>query len=464
MLSAQVTPGVMQQMRGFGRLLEAVNVKYKREMVERKKLHNIIQELKGNIRVYCRCRPISSAELERGATDATAFGDLDDVAIFSPDGTKKSFEFDRTFDQSSTQEAVFEDTLPLMQSVLDGFNVCIFAYGQTGSGKTFTMQGPDENPGVNIRSLQKLFTLVSEKGDDFEFEMGIAIFEIYCDQLRDLLVKDSPDLKIRQDKRNGRVHNFVDGLSQRVVASVDDVNQTIALANSNRSTASTNMNAYSSRSHLIMTVEVATIDKLSNKRTQAALHMIDLAGSERVGRSGVQGQALKEAQFINQSLAALGNTLSALGRKDGHVPYRDSKLTHSLADALGGNSKVLMFCNISPSSDNVSETLSSLQFATRARAVELGKATANVSGSDKPPAELADEDEAPAAAAPAAASKGRTSSAAARPSTKLPAAKAAGRAAPAAAAAGRAKPSPRATTTTPRASLGARKPAVAGRK
>jgi kinesin family protein C2/C3 len=159
---------------------------------------------------------------------------------------------------------------------------------------------------------------------------------------------------VKQEKRGTRVHNYVDGLSTRVVTSVDDVVNTIDLANNNRSTASTNMNLYSSRSHLIMTVDMATIDKLSNKRTQSALHMVDLAGSERVGRSGVQGQALKEAQFINQSLSSLGNVLSSLGRKDNHVPYRDSKLTHVLADALGGNSKVLMFCNVSPSSDNVS--------------------------------------------------------------------------------------------------------------
>jgi len=336
--------------------------------------------------------------------------------------------------------------------VLDGYNVCIFAYGQTGSGKTFTMQGSKTQPGVNVRALTNLFTLVSDKGEDYMFEMSIAIFEIYCDQIRDLLISNSPSLNIRQEKRDGRVHNYIDGLSQRVVASVDDVNSTIATANENRSTASTNMNEYSSRSHLIMTVDVATIDKLSNKRTQAALHMIDLAGSERVGRSGVQGQALKEAQFINQSLAALGNTLSALGRKDNHVPYRDSKLTHALADALGGNSKVLMFCNVSPSSDNVLETLSSLSFATRTRAVELGKATANVSsqkagGDDAPDGE--DDvggEEAPAKkAAPAPAKPGmklpvKPAAPAARGVTKPSAAAPAAKAAPSP----RATPSPRA--------------------
>lgn len=395
-----------------GQLDDAMK-KYRKEAKERKKLYNEIQELKGNIRVYCRCRPISNAEMTRGATDATTFGDLDDITIFCENGQKKSFEFDRTFDQDSTQEKVFEDTLPLMQSVLDGFNVCIFAYGQTGSGKTFTMQGSIQNPGVNLRALTNLFQLVADKGDDYLFEMGISIFEIYCDTIRDLLETSRGALNIRQEKRGTRVHNYVDGLSQRVVASVDDVINTIKLANDNRSTASTNMNEYSSRSHLIMTVDVATIDKLSDKRTQSALHMIDLAGSERVGRSGVQGQALKEAQFINQSLAALGNTLSALGRKDNHVPYRDSKLTHALADALGGNSKVLMFCNVSPSSDNVQETLSSLQFATRARAVELGKATANVSKGDNVPAELIDDEEEapkPKATAPAITAPAKTAS------------------------------------------------------
>lgn len=452
--------------------------KYRKEAKERKKLYNEIQELKGNIRVYCRCRPLSNAEMERGASDATAFGDLDDITIFSENGQKKTFEFDRTFDQTSTQEKVFEDTLPLMQSVLDGYNVCIFAYGQTGSGKTFTMQGNQAHPGVNVRALTNLFDLVADKGDDYIFEMSISIFEIYCDQIRDLLISNSAPLSIRQEKRDGRVHNYIDGISQRVVGSVDDVQNTILIANDNRSTASTNMNEYSSRSHLIMTVDVCTIDKLSNKRTQASLHMIDLAGSERVGRSGVQGQALKEAQFINQSLAALGNTLSALGRKDNHVPYRDSKLTHALADALGGNSKVLMFCNVSPSSDNVQETLSSLAFATRARAVELGKATANVSkpaaGDDAPDGEEdvdgGDKEAAPAKkpAAPAkpTISKLPTKPAApAKPSltkTAAPAKAAAPAPSPRAAPSPRVAPSPRTTTAAPAAAAAAAKKPIGG--
>eukprot|EP00300_Choanocystis_sp_HF-7_P030279 c39072_g1_i1.p1 GENE.c39072_g1_i1~~c39072_g1_i1.p1 ORF type:complete len:766 (+),score=221.84 c39072_g1_i1:49-2298(+) len=359
------------------RQLDEAMVAYRREAKARKKLYNEIQELKGNIRVYCRCRPISNREIERGASDVTGFGEMDEITIFTPQGPKQ-FEFDRTFDQESTQEKVFEDTQPLMQSIIDGFNVCIFAYGQTGSGKTFTMQGPRENAGVNTRALKELFRLVAEKGEDYQFEMAISILEIYCETIRDLLEPSNDNLQVRQEKLGDRTRNYVDNLKEETVHSVDDVEAVIDTANKNRSIAATNMNEYSSRSHLVMSVSCRTTDKLSGKKAASSLHMVDLAGSERVGRSGVTGQKLKEAQSINQSLSALGNVLAALGRKDGHVPYRNSKLTHVLADALGGNSKVLMFCNISPSSDNVAETVSSLQFATRARAVELGKATANV--------------------------------------------------------------------------------------
>lgn len=384
--------------------LEEAMKKYRKEARERKKLYNEIQELKGNIRVYCRCRPIQAFEMKDGITDVTSFGELDDVTISNFEtGKTTNFEFDACFDQETTQEKVFEDTKPLMQSVIDGYNVCVFAYGQTGSGKTYTMQGVvgTEKEGVNVRALRELFRLVEEKGADYDFEMSIGVFEIYCEMIKDLL-NGNEDLQIRQGKDAvGRTINYIENLSNEVVRDVDSVLKVIEKANGFRKTVTTKMNPESSRSHLIMSVDVATIDRLSGKRTQSHLNMIDLAGSERVGKSGVQGQNMKEAQAINQSLSALGNVLAALGKGTSHVPYRNSKLTHSLADSLGGNSKVLMFANINPISSNVSETLSTLNWATRARKVELGQAKANVSSDSAPPA----EDAAPAASSASSSAK-----------------------------------------------------------
>lgn len=252
--------------------------------------------------------------------------------------------------------------------------------------------------------------------------------EIYCGTIKDLL-SNTPDLKIKQEKRGNRTCNYVEGLRHDEVKSTGDVLQVITTVNENRRVVATSMNAESSRSHLIMKVDVLTIDKLSGKRTQACLNMIDLAGSERVARSEVQGQAMKEAQAINTSLSALGNVLSALGKGSSHVPYRNSKLTHALADSLGGNSKVLMFANISPASDNISETISTLQWATRARAVELGQAKANVEGGDgKAAAPVAwdgegGDDGSPAEAAPAAQTPTKGKKPAPSPRKSTPAAR-----------------------------------------
>jgi kinesin family member C2/C3 len=165
------------------------------------------------------------------------------------------------------------------------------------------------------------------------------------------------------------------------VTSVDDVEGLIARAAKGRSTFATDMNEHSSRSHLILSLYVRTDNKLSGERTASKLHLIDLAGSERVSRSNAEGQRLKEAQNINTSLSALGDVIQSLRAQTQHVPYRNCKLTRLLSDSLGGKSKTLLVVNLSPARDSASESRCSCEFASRAKKVELGRAVRQVEGS-----------------------------------------------------------------------------------
>lgn len=163
-----------------------------------------------------------------------------------------------------------------------------------------------------------------------------------------------------------------------------EVLEQLRIGSKNRNVRQTAMNDLSSRSHLILSVYITGVNKLQpSKEISSKLHLIDLAGSERVGRSGVTGDALKEAQNINSSLSALGNVIHARANKSDHVPYRDSSLTWLLKDSLEKNSKTLMVVQVSPATTDVGETVSSLKFASRAREVELGKATVNAKAAKK---------------------------------------------------------------------------------
>jgi len=348
----------------------------KKEMQLRRQLFNQIQELKGNIRVYCRVRPMNQREREDPA-NATVISHPapGEMTIVNPEKkTSHTFEFERIFDQGKDQPEVFAEVSDLVVSTLDGYNVCIFAYGQTGSGKTYTMQGPKENPGVNIRALTKLFEVAAERYPDIKYEIKVTLLEIYNERIQDLLSNEKGRvLKAVQ----GQYGMEVQDLTMVSVANEHEVLETLKRGSKNRSVVATAMNDVSSRSHLILSVYVLARNSLTGKDVMGKLHLIDLAGSERVGRSGVQGDAMKEAQAINQSLSALGNVISARANKSSHVPYRDSTLTYLLQDSLEKNSKTLMFVNLSPVMKDCSESICSLRFAERVRKVELGKAEAN---------------------------------------------------------------------------------------
>jgi kinesin family protein C2/C3 len=259
---------------------------------------------------------------------------------------------------------------------MDGYNVCIFAYGQTGSGKTWTMSGPSTNRGVNTRALDELFHKSATRRADYRDTISVSILEVYNEAIRDLLVDggSSDKLEIRQSDQG----NYVPGLTQIPVESLQNVIDLLAVADRNRSSAATNMNEHSSRSHMMLTVTVVSENLTLGVTTRGKLNLVDLAGSERLDKSGASGQALKEAQNINKSLSALGDVIAARANKQSHVPFRNSTLTYLLQDSLSQDSKTLMIVCVSPVLYNSEETFCSLNFASRVRSVELGKATKNV--------------------------------------------------------------------------------------
>ncbi|KAM1395705.1 hypothetical protein PS2_031156 [Malus domestica] len=338
---------------------------YHRVLEENRKLYNQVQDLKGSIRVYCRVRPFLS-----GVSNCLSTVDhIEDgnITINTParhGNGRKSFSFNKVFGPSATQADVFSDMHPLIRSVLDGYNVCIFAYGQTGSGKTYTMSGPREltekSQGVNFRALGDLFVIADQRKDTFFYDVSVQMIEIYNEQTG-LNVPDA---------------NLVP------VSSTSAVIDLMNLGHRNRVVGATALNDRSSRSHSCLTVHVQGRDLTSGAILRGCMHLVDLAGSERVDKSEVTGDRLKEAQHINKSLSALGDVIASLAQKNPHVPYRNSKLTQLLQDSLGGQAKTLMFVHISPEPDAVGETISTLKFAERVATVELGAAQVNKDSTD----------------------------------------------------------------------------------
>ncbi|CAN1219693.1 Kinesin-like protein KIN-14G, partial [Linum perenne] len=359
---------------------------YQRVLQENRKLYNQVQDLKGNIRVYCRVRPFLPGEVSRfSSVDHIEEGNIT-IATPSKYGKegRKTFTFNKVFGPMATQAEVFVDTQPLIRSVLDGYNVCIFAYGQTGSGKTYTMTGPneltEEGLGVNYRALSDLFHLSAQRKEVISYRISCQMLEIYNEQVRDLLTSDGINkrypfhLEIHNSSNNGL--NVPDAVLMPV-SSTSDVINLMNTGHSNRAVSATSMNERSSRSHSCLTVHVQGKDLTSGNVIHGSMHLVDLAGSERVDKSEVTGDRLKEAQHINKSLSALGDVIASLAAKSTHVPYRNSKLTQLLQDSLGGQAKTLMFIHISPEFEALGETLSTLKFAERVATIELGAAKVN---------------------------------------------------------------------------------------
>ncbi|XP_011617987.1 kinesin-like protein KIFC3 isoform X5 [Takifugu rubripes] len=353
--------------------------KYKREMNLRKKCHNELVRLRGNIRVFCRVRPISQEEQDSvDARTMLSFDSDDDAVLYlSNKGRVMKFELDKVFPPPASQEEVFQEVQSLVTSCIDGFNVCIFAYGQTGSGKTYTMEGIEDNPGINQRALRLLFSEVLEKAPDWDYTITVSMVEIYNESLRNLLgdsLSDRLDIKMNPD---GSGQLYVPGLTEFTVLSPEDINRVFELGHMNRATACTNLNEHSSRSHALLIITVSGYNTVTGSRTQGKLNLVDLAGSERIAKSGAEGNRLREAQCINKSLSALGDVINALRGKHSHVPFRNSRLTYLLQDSLSGDSKTLMMVQVSPLPANMSESISSLKFAQRVRSVELSSSSSS---------------------------------------------------------------------------------------
>lgn len=367
----------------------------------RRSLHNKVMELKGNIRVFCRVRPVLQHEFaSSGDQEIFAFpdrrGERRQIELaanpkahvgYGQSGArsvvkKYNFDFDLVFDSKCTQEDVFLEVSALVQSALDGYNVCIFAYGQTGSGKTYTMQGqeddsdimePSQDMGIVGRSISHIFAGIRDlRSSGWEFKATLELIEIYNETLRDLLapVGCTDKVELRLDSE-GKV--VVTNSFSHEVTNDQEAWILLRKAMSRRSTKSTNMNDRSSRSHCIITFRLSGINSLTGDERTGVINLVDLAGSERLSKSGSDSnrELMKEALSINKSLSALGNVICALAKKSAHVPFRDSKLTHVLSSSLGGDSKTLMICNLSPLGQHREETLNSLRFAKMVNSCEI---------------------------------------------------------------------------------------------
>ncbi|KFO70975.1 Kinesin-like KIF11, partial [Cuculus canorus] len=296
--------------------------------------------------------------------------------------SKKTYTFDMVFGAQAKQIDVYRSVVcPILDEVIMGYNCTVFAYGQTGTGKTFTMEGErspnkeytwEEDPlaGIIPRTLHQIFEKLAENGT--EFSVKVSLLEIYNEELFDLLNPTSDvgeRLQMFDDPRNKR-GVIIKGLEEVTVHNKYEVYQILERGAAKRTTAATYLNAYSSRSHSVFSITIhmkeTTIDGEELVKI-GKLNLVDLAGSENIGRSGAVDKRAREAGNINQSLLTLGRVITALVERAPHIPYRESKLTRILQDSLGGRTKTSIIATVSPASINLEETLSTLEYAHRAK-------------------------------------------------------------------------------------------------
>ncbi|KAF4716167.1 Kinesin member [Perkinsus olseni] len=334
------------------------------ETKKRRELHNKVQELRGNIRVFVR--PL--LEKERGEGRCIEFPEVDSVQVLNQElQTAKKWEFDKVFTDKAGQAEVFSELQPLITSALDGYNVCIFAYGQTGSGKTHTMQHMREYCLIGVCSLLRGRQGIDARRGAWSYRLTASVMEIYNEEIRDLLIEKSSGNvakpKVQLTSSDGVPVSHVPGLTWLPVLSPEDVHSILAKGWEARAVGSTNVNEQSSRSHLIVSLK-AEIVTPGRDRLTSKINLVDLAGS-------AVGQRQKEAVAINKSLSALGDVISARVTKNQHVPYRNSVLTSILSESLGGDSKTVMLLQINPASNSYDESSNSLTFGSRVSAVEM---------------------------------------------------------------------------------------------
>eukprot|EP00187_Rhodella_violacea_P001094 CAMPEP_0174886202 /NCGR_PEP_ID=MMETSP0167-20121228/1460_1 /TAXON_ID=38298 /ORGANISM="Rhodella maculata, Strain CCMP736" /LENGTH=976 /DNA_ID=CAMNT_0016122105 /DNA_START=26 /DNA_END=2956 /DNA_ORIENTATION=- len=329
-----------------------------------------------SVEVAVRMRPLNSREKERHDPNFLWRIESDSLAqeLNGKVVPNTTFPFNHVFGQESQNMDIFESVAKrVVRAAVDGFNGVIFAYGQTSSGKTHTMIGTESEPGVTPLSINHVFALIGKKTER-DFLMRASYVEIYNENIRDLLRADNENLKVHEDF-TGRV--FTDA-HEEIVTSADEVLDLMRKGEMARTFGSTNMNDRSSRSHTIFTIVIESRLRVAGEHAAedgvsvraSALSLVDLAGSERVASTGAEGVRLKEGGHINKSLLTLGTVINKLSEgSTGHIPYRDAKLTRILQPALGGNACTSVICAVTPASIHAEETVSTLNFASRAMKV-----------------------------------------------------------------------------------------------
>eukprot|EP00866_Antonospora_locustae_P000342 jgi/Antlo1/342/807 len=335
-----------------------------------KRLRNEVIDLKGAIRVFCRIRPVIRGEK---ACEIKSTNEKIEISNGS-DLKSLSFQYDRIFCAFDSQEKVFEEVAPLVRSGMDGYKVCIFAYGQTGSGKTYTMEGYGVSNGIIYKSIDEIFNISAEmEKDGWSLDFDSSVVEIYNENIKDLLSNDGKKVEVRHVNDKTVLNNCI----EHTIRKKEDLTNLFNIARKNRSVGATMSNEMSSRSHSVFILKVKMSNTTLKEYREGIFNFIDLAGSERLHVSKAEGERLRETQNINKSLSVLGNVITALVRKEQHVPFRDSKLTLLLKDHLQGNSRVLMFVNIAPEAKYHGETICSLRFAAKISECKFGPAQRN---------------------------------------------------------------------------------------
>ncbi|PNS21900.1 hypothetical protein CAC42_498 [Sphaceloma murrayae] len=350
-----------------------------------------------NINVVVRCRGRNDREVRENSgvvvSTSGVKGSKVDLSMGPSALSNKTYNFDKVFSPAADQEMLFNEVVsPILDEVLGGFNCTIFAYGQTGTGKTYTMSGDitdvqplPEAAGIIPRVLYSLFDRL--KDDEGETSVKCSFIELYNEELRDLLSQEeNSKLKIYDDNsKKGQTTTLVQGMEESHIKSASKGLELLKSGSYKRQVAATKCNDLSSRSHTVFTITVymkKTSDTGEDFVSAGKLNLVDLAGSENIQRSGAENKRAAEAGLINKSLLTLGRVINALVEKSTHIPYRESKLTRLLQDSLGGRTKTCIIATLSPAKSNLEETISTLDYAFRAKNIK-NKPQANAMVSKK---------------------------------------------------------------------------------
>ncbi|KAK8581511.1 hypothetical protein V6N13_144533 [Hibiscus sabdariffa] len=344
-----------------------------------------------NVQVILRCRPLSADEMRIHAPVVISCNEtrreVCAVQTIANKQIDRTFLFDKVFGPSSQQKELFDLAVsPILNEVLEGYNCTIFAYGQTGTGKTYTMEGGarkkngefPSDAGVIPRAVKQIFDIL--EAQNAEYSMKVTFLELYNEEITDLLApeettkfivdKSKKPIALMEDGKGGV---FVRGLEEELVTTANEIYKILEKGSAKRHTAETLLNNQSSRSHSIfsITIHIKECTPEGEEMIKCGkLNLVDLAGSENISRSGAREGRAREAGEINKSLLTLGRVINALVEHSGHVPYRDSKLTRLLRDSLGGKTKTCIIATISPSIHCLEETLSTLDYAHRAKNIK----------------------------------------------------------------------------------------------